>query len=69
MGNTYLNVQIRTVTRTVSDTDLYGKVCGFMILARFLNGERVRTSLIVFSDHIKKTVWGSINFPNSEKVK
>jgi len=33
MGHAHLNVQKRSVTRTMSETDLYGKVCGFMILA------------------------------------
>ena len=33
IGNLHLNVQKRNVTRTMSETALYGKVCGFMILA------------------------------------
>jgi hypothetical protein len=33
---------------------LDGKVCGFMILAGFLNYERAYISLIVFSGHIKE---------------
>jgi hypothetical protein len=32
MGNTRLSVQKRNVMRTMSDTALYGKICGFMIL-------------------------------------
>jgi len=35
MGDQHLNVQKRNVKRTMSDTDLYGKVCGFMILERW----------------------------------
>ena len=61
MLNTHLNVQIRLVTRTISETDLYGKVCGFMILAWFLNYEGVQTSLKVFSSNVKKTMRDSIN--------
>ena len=58
MENTHLNVQKPNVTRTMSETILYGKVIGFMILERLLNSEGMHTFLIVHSSLIKKHIAG-----------
>ena len=48
MANMRLSVQKREVMRTMSETALYAKVCGFMILARlFSEIEKTQPDVVV----------------------
>ena len=49
IGNAQLNVQKRNVTRTMSETAVYGVVWDFMKVASFLNGKKSAHSLRVYS--------------------